>query len=133
MTPKLSQKVNCIQSIQQDAYWAMVFFLSWSISPSQNLAFQICTICEQSADIVSFFCQSFKMELFFVAHFIYGGEKLYCILNFTIQFRLVPDVIFCFFLSKKYQTFREFLLQLSKQLRFVRGIRSKEEHGPKSQ
>ena len=95
LTPKLSQKVNCIQSTHQDAFWATVWFQSptslslcvhftpWSFSKSYT--------CKQG--MILFFCRSFKMELFLLLVLIYDGENLHQNRSFAIQFELVPGVI----------------------------------------
>ena len=50
--------------------------------------------------LISFFVNHSKWSSFLLLILIYDGENLHCIRSFTIQFRLVPEVNFCFFCQK---------------------------------
>ena len=88
------------------------------IVSSQNFAFQTCTICKQSADIVSFFCQSLKMELFLLLNFIYGGEYLH---SGKLASSGGDFLLFC---QINIENSGELLLQVSKSIRVGWGIRN---------
>ena len=73
-----------------------------------------------------------------LANLIYDGESLHCIRSFTIQFRLVPEVNFCFFCQKNiensgifcFKCRNKFVLGGGQETLCIWGGSDKE-HGPK--